>query len=56
MSKKQESKWSYEAHVALCGALADALVAVGSSAAANKDQIQASLSSKGFDFTWEAIR
>ena len=53
---KHESKWNAEAHAVLCGALVDALHAVGSSAAANKDGIQAALDGKGYSFTWEAIR
>ena len=52
----KEARWSPEAHSALCGALAEALIAAGASPAAHKDLIIAHLQAKGFDFTWEGIR
>ena len=51
-----ETRWSNEAHEALCVALVDALVKPGSSVAAHKEAILASMISRGFNFTWEAIR
>lgn len=53
---KPESKWNSESHAALCGALADALAASGSSTTSHRQEIHSALLEKGFTFTWEAIR
>ena len=52
----KESKWNDEAHAALAGALGDALVEAGSAPAKHRETIISSMSAKGHEFTWEAIR
>lgn len=52
----KESKWSDEAHAALCGALTNALVESGSGPAKYKDSIMEFMASKNQSFTWEGIR
>lgn len=56
MSGAKESKWSDEAHTALCGALTNALFDAGSSPAKHKDAIMEFMASRGQSFTWEGIR
>ncbi|KAK3683718.1 hypothetical protein B0T22DRAFT_443728 [Podospora appendiculata] len=52
----KDSKWNDAAHVALLGAVVDALFEAGSSPAKNKDMIMKTMAAQGLDFTWEAIR
>ncbi|KAL0470504.1 hypothetical protein QR685DRAFT_544174 [Neurospora intermedia] len=53
----KESKWGNDAHSALCVALAEALIAAGSSPAQKKDLIMAVMKACGLEgFTWESIR
>ncbi|EGO56775.1 hypothetical protein NEUTE1DRAFT_123234 [Neurospora tetrasperma FGSC 2508] len=53
----KESKWGNDAHSALCVALAEALIAAGSSPAQKKDLIMAVMKACGqLGFTWESVR
>jgi hypothetical protein len=54
--KDKNDRWNNEAHVALCVALVDALNAADSPATRHKTEITETMKSKGFDFTWEAVR
>jgi len=56
MSTPKQAKWSNEAHQALCEALMEALLASESSINAHKDLITNPMASKGFPFSFEAIR
>lgn len=53
----KDGKWNNDAHTALCTALAEALIAAGSSAAQKKELIMAVMRASGQNgFTWESIR
>ncbi|KAJ4412480.1 hypothetical protein N0V85_003694 [Neurospora sp. IMI 360204] len=53
----KEGKWNNEAHASLSTALAEALIASGSSPAQKKDLIMAVMKACGHEgFTWESIR
>ncbi|CAK7217179.1 hypothetical protein SBRCBS47491_003084 [Sporothrix bragantina] len=53
---EKTSKWDNDAHMKLCVALSEALVASESSAAQHKDLIMATLAASNTNFTWEGIR
>ncbi|CAK7230728.1 hypothetical protein SCUCBS95973_007670 [Sporothrix curviconia] len=53
---EKTSKWDNDAHMKLCVALAEALVASESSAAQHKDLIMSTLTASNAHFTWEAVR
>ena len=50
------SRWSNDAHQALCVALAAALVESGSTVAQHQEKLVEFMSEQGFSFSWEAIR
>ncbi|KAL1913682.1 hypothetical protein Sste5344_000646 [Sporothrix stenoceras] len=49
-------QWDNEAHMKLCVALNDVLLASDASVAKHKDVLMASLAANNADFTWEGVR
>lgn len=56
ISANQMTQWDNEAHMKLCIALNDVLIAADASVAKHKDVLMASLAASNSNFTWEGVR
>ncbi|KAK0706569.1 hypothetical protein B0T26DRAFT_461282 [Lasiosphaeria miniovina] len=55
-AQAKESKWNNDAHMALCGALAEVMAMNNVLVSKHRDVVIGFLEAKGLDFTWEGIR